>query len=83
MHDPHECNLSFMDNRILARKYGGPVPGSCHGVYKSLPAFATRKKALEWDPVSFEELYERGLNLATGLIEMGVDAREHVGLICR
>lgn len=48
--------------------------------YKTLPAFATRKEELDWEPVSFGELYERGLDLATGLIELGVDAREHVGL---
>jgi long-chain acyl-CoA synthetase len=48
--------------------------------YGDLPAFATRRKALEWAPVSFADLYERGLDLATGLIELGVEAREHVGL---
>ncbi len=48
--------------------------------YGSLPAFAIRKKALEWQPVSFEELYQQGLNLATGLIELGVQPREHVGI---
>lgn len=45
-----------------------------------LPAFATRKTELEWDPVSYEELYQKGLNLAAALIDLGVDAREHVGL---
>lgn len=48
--------------------------------YESLPAFATRRKALEWAPVSFRELYEEGKDLAAGLIEIGVEAREHVGL---
>ncbi len=48
--------------------------------YGSLPAFAIRKKALEWQPVSFEELYNQGLNLATALISMGVQPREHIGL---
>ncbi len=48
--------------------------------YGDLPAFATRITALRWKPVSFRELYERGLELATGLIELGVEAREHVGL---
>ncbi|MCC5905826.1 MAG: long-chain fatty acid--CoA ligase [Balneolaceae bacterium] len=68
-----------MDNRILANNMADLYREAARR-YKSLPAFATRRKKLEWDPVSFEELYERGLNLATGLIEMGVDAREHVGL---
>ncbi len=48
--------------------------------YESLPAFATRKKTREWEPISFRELYERGRALAAGLIEMGVEAREPVGL---
>lgn len=48
--------------------------------FNTLPAFATREKALQWKPVSFRELYEQGLDLATGLINLGVEAREHVGL---
>lgn len=68
-----------MDNRITAQNMAELYREAANR-YKSLPAFATRKEELEWDPVSFEELYERGLNLATGLIEMGVEAREHVGL---
>jgi len=48
--------------------------------YGDLPAFAIRKEALRWQPVSFKEVYEQGLNLATALISMGVQAREHVGL---
>ncbi|ASB48419.1 AMP-dependent synthetase/ligase [Alkalitalea saponilacus] len=48
--------------------------------YGDLPAFATRKRALEWHPVSYRKLYEQGLDLATGLIELGVNAREHIGL---
>ncbi|TVR26393.1 MAG: long-chain fatty acid--CoA ligase [Balneolaceae bacterium] len=68
-----------MNNRITAKNMAD-LYREAASRYKSLPAFATRKKELEWNPVSFEELYEQGLNLATGLIEMGVDAREHVGL---
>ncbi len=49
--------------------------------YGDLPAFAIRKEALKWQPVSFKELYHQGLNLATALISMGVQAREHIGLI--
>lgn len=48
--------------------------------FKSMPAFATRISSLKWKPVSYAELYDQGLNLATGLIELGVKAREHVGL---
>jgi long-chain acyl-CoA synthetase len=48
--------------------------------YGELPAFATRQRAIEWKQVSYREIYRQGLNLATGLIELGVEAREHVGL---
>lgn len=48
--------------------------------YGQLPAFATRITAQEWKPVSYHELYEQGLNLATGLISLGVGSRDHVGL---
>ena len=48
--------------------------------FGAMPAFATRESALKWNPVSYRELYEQGLNLATGLIDLGVKARDHVGL---
>ena len=48
--------------------------------YDSLPAFAIRENALKWKPVSFRELYRQGMDLATGLIELGVQPREHIGL---
>ncbi len=48
--------------------------------FGEMPAFATRKSALDWSPVSYREIYEEGLNLATGLIDLGVKARDHVGL---
>ncbi len=48
--------------------------------FNGLPAFATRKSALNWHPVSYSELYRMGLELATGLIDLGVKSREHIGL---
>ncbi|TVQ92843.1 MAG: long-chain fatty acid--CoA ligase [Bacteroidetes bacterium] len=48
--------------------------------FESLPAFATRVSALDWKPVSYRELYEQGADLATGLIELGLKQREHVGI---
>jgi long-chain acyl-CoA synthetase len=48
--------------------------------FEEMPAFAIRESALKWKPVSYRELYEQGLNLATGFIELGVGARDHVGL---
>jgi long-chain acyl-CoA synthetase len=48
--------------------------------FESLPAFATRESPLKWKPISYRQVYEEGLDLATGLIDLGVEAREHVGL---
>jgi long-chain acyl-CoA synthetase len=48
--------------------------------FGALPAFAIRESALKWKPVSYRELFRQGLELATGLIELGVNPREHVGL---
>lgn len=51
------------------------------GRYGSLPAFAKREKDGTFSPTSFADLYDCGLSLATALIDLGVDAREHVGLL--
>ncbi len=48
--------------------------------FNAMPAFATRETIFAWKPVSYAELFEQGLNLATSLIELGVKARDHVGL---
>jgi len=48
--------------------------------YEELPAFATRNKRLSWKPVSFRELFERGLEVTTGLIDCGVERGDPVGL---
>lgn len=50
-------------------------------LFGDLPAFATRLGPARWNPVGFRELFERGRDLATALIELGVEAREHVGLL--
>ena len=49
--------------------------------FGDLPAFARKDASGKFLPVSFRELYETGLNLATALISLGVQARDHVGLI--
>jgi long-chain acyl-CoA synthetase len=49
--------------------------------YDTLPAFATRIRSNNWKPVSFRELYQQGRALAEALIELGVAAREPVGLL--
>jgi len=48
--------------------------------FESLPAFATRQKDGSWEPLSFRALYERGRVLGEGLIALGVQAREPVGM---
>lgn len=49
--------------------------------YGDQPAFATRGKDGVFHPVSFAEIFEQGIALATALIDLGVEAREHVGLL--
>ena len=61
-----EENLALMYREAAAR-------------WGDLPAFATRESALKWKPVTYKSLYEQGLDLATGLIELGVNARDHIG----
>lgn len=45
------------------------------------PAFASRGESGIFAAVTFKELYETGLNLATALIELGVHARDHVAIL--
>lgn len=49
--------------------------------FDELPAFARKDATGKFIPCSFRELYETGLNLATALIHLGVQAGDHVGLI--
>ncbi|MDD5198320.1 MAG: AMP-binding protein [Terrimicrobiaceae bacterium] len=45
------------------------------------PGFASRKKDGSFSFTGFRELHERAVCVATGLIDCGVEAREHVGLL--
>jgi len=45
------------------------------------PAFATRQKGGSFAFVGYRELHDRATALATGLIDLDVEAREHVGLL--
>jgi long-chain acyl-CoA synthetase len=65
-------------------KYGFTLPEVYANAalrYDTLPAFCKREKAGAFAPLSFREVYERGLDLATALISLGVEAREHVALL--
>lgn len=46
-----------------------------------LPAFARKDASGKFVPISFRDLYEQGLDLATALAALGVQARDHVGII--
>ncbi len=52
----------------MAHKYGAKVP------------FLTRQGSSFHGP-SYKELYERGTHLATALIELGIQAQEHVAIL--
>ncbi len=48
--------------------------------YGDRPSFLTKQDSSYSGP-TFQELYEMGLNLATGLIDIGLKAKEHVVLL--
>lgn len=72
--------MTAPDSRIrpenLAVLYGAAAQK-----YHDQPAFAKRSKDGSFSPITFAELYAKGLALATALIELGVESREHVGLL--
>ncbi|HCR29987.1 MAG TPA: long-chain fatty acid--CoA ligase [Opitutae bacterium] len=49
--------------------------------YGDLPAFAKRVKSGVFQPISYRELYVSGAHLGTALIDLGVEARDHVALL--
>lgn len=49
--------------------------------YGDKPAFGTRNQNKQFSMISFREVYEEGLALATGLIDLGLNAREHVAVL--
>ncbi|GAT34876.1 long-chain acyl-CoAsynthetase [Terrimicrobium sacchariphilum] len=49
--------------------------------YENRPAFASKNAEGQYRPTSYRSLYEQGLALATALIDLGVQPREHVGLL--
>lgn len=50
-------------------------------MYGELPAFCAKNQNKEYVPTSFRNLYEMGSALSEALISMGLESREHVGLI--
>jgi long-chain acyl-CoA synthetase len=49
--------------------------------FQDHPAYGIRRKDGTFDLTTYRELHERGRNLATGLIDLGLEARDHVGLL--
>ena len=50
--------------------------------FGDIGAFATKDhKEKKWKKVSFKELYDMAVNVATGLIDLGIQARDHVALL--
>ncbi len=69
-----------MAGRINPRNIADLFRGAAEA-FGERPAYGTRQKGGAFALTSFREVYERGLDLATGLIDLGVEAREHVGLL--
>jgi long-chain acyl-CoA synthetase len=69
-----------MTSRIVPRNIADLFRAAAER-YGDAPAFGSRQKAGAFSLTSYRELHERGVNLATGLIELGIAAREHVGLL--
>ncbi|MFM8364311.1 MAG: AMP-binding protein, partial [Verrucomicrobiota bacterium] len=69
---------------MAEKKYGSTlaeVYANSARRYDGLPAFCRKNKSGGYEPLSFRELYEKGLDLATALIALGLQPRDHVGLI--
>lgn len=49
--------------------------------WKNQPAFATRPKKGAFEEITYQAWCDRALALSTGLIELGVGLRDHVGLL--
>lgn len=49
--------------------------------FRGEPAFAAKNADGQFESITYEALYERGLDLAEALISLGLQAREHVGLL--
>jgi long-chain acyl-CoA synthetase len=49
--------------------------------FGELPAFAAKDSSCIYQSISYRQLYEDGLALATALIDLGLRQREHVGLL--
>lgn len=49
--------------------------------YGDRPAFGTRNKDKQFSTINFRDVYETGVALATGLIDLGLEPRDHVAVL--
>jgi len=68
------------ESRIIAPTLTEVYAGTAQR-FGHLPAFARKDASGKFVPITFRDLYEKGLDLATALVHAGVQAREHVGII--
>ncbi|HMY45430.1 MAG TPA: AMP-binding protein, partial [Leptospiraceae bacterium] len=69
-------------SELLITKHIPDMYARAARLFAQRPAFATRVKGTtDWQSITFQELYETGLDLATALIDLGVKARDHVALL--
>lgn len=66
----------YVNTRNLAAMYQASAEK-----YGDLPAFASKLNKNVWTAITFGELYETGVNLASGLIELGVRAKDHIAIL--
>ncbi|MCW7468496.1 AMP-dependent synthetase/ligase [Leptospira kanakyensis] len=69
-----------MSSKVLAKNLAEMFYQSAM-LYGDKPAFRTRNKNKQFSTMSFLELYETGVALATGLIALGLEARDHVAVL--
>ena len=81
---PSSSNSQQLLHAMADFKYGSTLPQVYANAalrYDGLPGFCRKEKTGAFVPISFRETYERGLDLATSLISLGIEPREHVALL--
>lgn len=68
------------ESRIIAPTLTEVYAGTAQR-FGHLPAFARKDASGKFAAMTFREIYEKGLDLATALALEGVQARDHVGII--
>ncbi len=69
-----------MSSKVTAKNLAEVYRNSAEK-FRDKPAFLTRNRDKQFEGITFGDLYQSGLALATALIELGVGAREHVAIL--